>query len=250
MFNILNRFALEIIAPKAAIRAKYNAFKELLRHDRLCHKRLAELEELYYQNRKVDLNRIRRLHSELAAGVFAMVDCLDRMAPASYLSLRTYARQIEYYGRIALTPLAAAAGSSFILPLEETYPDDLRTGGKGLHLCQLKQQLGLPVPEGFIVSTSAFHSFLEANNLRPRINSLLSQVDIRSEQSLSAAAAQLMRMVEEAEMPERLAGRSKAASPSGQAHRGRTLCRAQQRGRRGFGNLVCRAVRISSGSRH
>jgi pyruvate,water dikinase len=204
MFNILNRFALEIIAPKAAIRAKYNAFKELLRHDRLCHKRLAELEELYYQNRKVDLNLIRRLHSELAAGVFAMVDCLDRMAPASYLSLRAYARQIDYYGRIALTPLAAA-GSSFILSLDGSYPDDLRTGGKGLHLCQLKQQLGRPVPEGFIVSTSAFHSFLEANKLRPRINSLLSQVNIRSDQSLSATAAELMRMVEEAEMPAKLA---------------------------------------------
>ncbi|MHB8788278.1 MAG: PEP/pyruvate-binding domain-containing protein [Desulfobulbaceae bacterium] len=205
MFNILNRFALEIIAPKAAIRAKYSAFKELLRHDRLCHKRLAELEELYYQNRKVDLNLIRRLHSELAAGVSAMVDCLDRMAPASYFSLRAYARQIEYYGRIALTPLAVATGSSCILSLDGSYPDDLRTGGKGLHLCQLKQQLGLPVPQGFIVSTSAFHFFLEANKLRPRINSLLSQVDIRSDQSLSATAAQLMRMVEEAEMPAKLA---------------------------------------------
>jgi pyruvate,water dikinase len=205
MLGILNRIALQFIAPREAIRAKYKAFKELLHHDRLCHKRLAELEELYYQNRKVDLNRIRRLHSELSAGVSAMVDCLDRMAPASYLSLRAYARQIDYYGRIALTPLASSTGSSFILPLEESYPDDLRTGGKGLHLCQLKQQLGLPVPEGFIISTSAFQYFLEANSLRPRINSFLSHLDIRSVQSLSTAAAQLMRMVEEAEMPERLA---------------------------------------------
>ncbi|MHB8810771.1 MAG: PEP/pyruvate-binding domain-containing protein [Desulfobulbaceae bacterium] len=205
MLNILNRIALQFIAPGEAIRAKYHAFKELLHHDRVCHKRLAELEELYYQNRKVDLNLIRRLHSDLSAGVSAMVGCLERMAPASYISLRVYAGQIEYYGRIALTPLASFPGSSTILPLAGSYPDDLRIGGKGLHLCQLKQHLGLPVPEGFIVSTSAFHYFLEVNNLRPRINSLLSHVDIKSDRSLSATATQLMRMVEEAEIPERLA---------------------------------------------
>jgi pyruvate,water dikinase len=204
MLSILNRFALQLVAPKAAIRAKYNAFKELLHHDRLCHKRLAELEELYYQNRKVDFNRIRRLHSELSAGVSAMVSCLERMAPASYLSLRGYAKKIEYYGRIALTPFATPSVPTFLYPLEGSNPEELQAGGKGLHLCRLKH-LGLPVPEGFIISTAAFAYFLEANNLRPRINSLLSHVDLRSVQSLSTTAAQLMRMIEEAEMPERLA---------------------------------------------
>ncbi|MDW7772365.1 MAG: PEP/pyruvate-binding domain-containing protein [Desulfobulbaceae bacterium] len=205
MLGILNRIALQFIAPKAVIRTKYNAFKEMLHHDRLCHQRLAELEELYYQKRKVDLNRIRRLHLELAAGVTAMVGCLDRMAPASYLTLRAYAKKIDFYGRIALTPLKSPVISSFILPLDGSYTDDLQTGGKGLHLCQLKNVLGLPVPEGFIISTSAFHFFMKENNLRSRINSLLSHVDVRSRESLSAAAAQLTAMVEEAEVPERLA---------------------------------------------
>jgi len=182
MLSILNRIALQFIAPRAAVRAKYNAFKEL-----------------------VDLNRIHRLHQELSSGVTAMVGCLNRMAPASYLSLRAYAKKIDFYGRIALTPLAAPPVSAFVLPLDGSYTDDLQIGGKGLHLCQLNQ-LGLPVPEGFIISTSAFHSFLEANGLRPRINSLLSHVDIESEQSLSAAATQLMQLVEEAELPAGLAG--------------------------------------------
>jgi pyruvate, water dikinase len=205
MFNIFNRIALQFIAPRKAIRAKYNAFRELLHHDRLCHKRLAELEELYYGNHKVDLNRIRRLHGELSTGVFAMVGCLERMAPASHLTLRAYAKKIEFYGRIALIPLTTPVISTFILPLDGSYSDDLQTGGKGLHLSQLKQRLGLPVPEGFIVSTSAFHYFMEENNLQARIDSLLSHVDIRSERSLADATDQLMRMIEEAEMPYRLA---------------------------------------------
>lgn len=205
MLGTLNRIALQLIAPKTAIRAKYNEFRELLRHDRSCHKRLAELEELYYQNNRVDLNRVRRLHRELAAGVLAMAGCLERMAPASYLTLQAYARKIDYYGRIALTSVSAIPASSFILHFNRSSPDELQTGGKGLHLCQLHRRLGLPVPEGFIVSTSAFAYFLEANNLRARIDDLLGRVDIRDKQSLTAVSAELMNMVAAAEVPERLA---------------------------------------------
>jgi pyruvate,water dikinase len=212
MSNILSSMVLQLMAPKAAMRAKYNAFKELLQNDRRCHARLAELEEIFYQDRKVDLHLIRRLHRELSDGVSVMVSCLNRMAPAAHLTLRSYYKKIDFYGRIALTaPKAAPAASSFILPVGQTYPNDLRTGGKGLHLSQLKHQLGLPVPEGFIVSTAAFQHFIEANHLRPGINSLLSQVDIQADKSLSATAARLQQMVAEAEVPGRLAQEITAA---------------------------------------
>lgn len=205
MLNILNRIALQFVAPGKAARTKYNAFRELLQHDRICHKRLAELEELYYRNEPTDLNRIRRLHRELADEVTAMVGCLNRMAPASYLTLRAWTKKIDFYGRIALTPLARPAFSAFVLPLEGSYADDSMTGGKALHLSLLRHRLGLPVADGFIVATAAFDYFLAANNLRPRINALLSHVNIRSEQSLSGVSARLMQMIHEAEIPYRLA---------------------------------------------
>lgn len=205
MLSFLNRIALPFIAPKKALRAKYNAFRELLFHDRLCHRLLAELEELYYRNGKVDLNRVRRLHRELSAGVEAMVGCLERMAPAAYLTLRAYAEKIDYYGRIALTPLRAAPASPFILSLDRSSPDESETGGKGLHLCQLHRELGLPVPEGFIVTTSAFAYFLEENNLGSRIEELLGRVDITDRQGLAAVSAELMNLVAGAAVPERLA---------------------------------------------
>ena len=223
MLDIVSSIALQLIAPKAAIRAKYQAFKELLQHDRLCHERLVELEELYYQNRKVDLHRIRRLHRELSDGVSAMVGCLNRMAPASHRTLRAYYKKIDFYGRIALTPLNSSPAASFILPLHESYADDLQTGGKGLHLSQLKQQLGLPVPEGFIISTAAFHDFIETNNLRPGINSLLGLVDIKSDKSLYATAEKLRQMIAEAEIPGRLAKEIKNALAALAQRRGASL---------------------------
>lgn len=202
MLNIVNRFADQLVASKAATRAKYNTFKELLQHDRHCHERLAELEELYYRALKVDIHYVRRLHRELSDGVSAMVGCLGRMAPASHLSLRAYYKKIDFYGRIALTPLSFAdTGTPFILALDFPYANDLQTGGKGFHLSQLRRLLGLPIPAGFIVSTSACNHFIEANDLRRKINEFLGRIDIRTTESLYRASENIIGLLNAADIP-------------------------------------------------
>ncbi|MFH1217335.1 MAG: PEP/pyruvate-binding domain-containing protein [Pseudomonadota bacterium] len=214
MLNIVSRFAHQLIAPKAVTRVKYNTFKELLQHDRHCHEQLAELEELYYRNRKIDIHHAGRLHRELSDGVSAMVACLSRMAPASHLSLRAYYKKIDFYGRIALTPLPFSGSGPFILGLDTPYENDFQTGGKGLHLSQIRNRLGLPVPDGFLISTSAFNYFIEENDLRGKINAFLSQVDITSTESLYRSSESLIRLISTAGIPVKLRKKIRSALES------------------------------------
>ena len=51
-----------------------------------------------------------------------------------------------------------------ILPISSTKAVLENAGGKGASLSQLSG-LGLPVPPGFIITTDAYHTFVEANNL-------------------------------------------------------------------------------------
>ncbi len=46
-------------------------------------------------------------------------------------------------------------------------------GGKNSNVAELKNQLGLTVPHGFAITTRAFKSFLEYNNLSERVNIIL-----------------------------------------------------------------------------
>ncbi len=49
-------------------------------------------------------------------------------------------------------------------------------GGKGASLARLVRA-GLPVPDGFHVTTAAYRAFVDENNLQPRILEALQAVD-------------------------------------------------------------------------
>lgn len=204
MRTIIGNLTRQLLAPRHAARVKYREFKELLRLDRLCHERLAELEEFLSGDRHVDPCRLRDMHRHLADGVSAMVASLNRMAPGAHPTLRARYKKIDFYGRIALTPLRFSTDGPFILSLDRCREDDKLAGGKGLHLGQIKQRIDLPVPDGFIISTAAFEHFLACNNLRKHINAILARTDISSPPSLADASHALRNLITTAELPSRL----------------------------------------------
>ena len=56
-----------------------------------------------------------------------------------------------------------------ILPLNSPYAQLENAGGKGANLSKLIRS-GLPIPDGFIITTEAYRNFIEANNLGERIS--------------------------------------------------------------------------------
>ncbi len=90
------------------------------------------------------------------------------------------------------SPLAASAenGLAFV-------------GGKGTNLARLFQA-GLPVPEGFLITTQAYHDFVVRNGLEERILDLLPHEQAGPE-DLEAASAQIRALFGDGSFPEGLA---------------------------------------------
>lgn len=63
----------------------------------------------------------------------------------------------------------------------------LKAGGKGANLIRLSQA-GLPVPEGFILTTAAYRDFVSANGLEERILSALPPVGTTDPEALEEAS--------------------------------------------------------------
>ena len=204
MLNILKQFSEQLISPDLYIRKRYATFQRLLESDRRCHNLLADLEEIYYTSSPVDINRIRALYQDLSAGVRAMLTCLTKLAPGRYRNLIDYYKKIDFYARFALAPPRCNTVRPFILPIDATYPDDSKTGGKGWHLSHLARDLHLPVPAGFIISTSTFNSFLEKNDLRLKIDHQLAQTDIHSLASLQEVSDTITEYIQQARIPAEL----------------------------------------------
>ena len=60
----------------------------------------------------------------------------------------------------------------YVLPLEHKQATIEIVGGKGMSLSKLLTA-GIPVPDGFHVTTASYQIFVETNHIQSRINKLL-----------------------------------------------------------------------------
>ncbi len=80
-------------------------------------------------------------------------------------------------------------------------------GGKNASLGEMTQELtplGVRIPEGFAITTEAYHEFLAMNNLQSRIEALLSELDRESYSNLHAIGENIRSEILKAVLPERV----------------------------------------------
>ena len=64
--NLFKYWTYQVFAPGAVLREKYDAFKSLLAHDKRAHELIAQLEEIYYHQLRVDFSVIEAICDELS----------------------------------------------------------------------------------------------------------------------------------------------------------------------------------------
>src|SRR5512142_1324256 len=93
----------------------------------------------------------------------------------------------------------------YVLPLESLRMTDVaQVGGKNASLGELISQLaagGVRVPGGFATTAAAFDDFLAHNGLAPRIDAILSALDVDDVGALARAGTQVRALVEAAALP-------------------------------------------------
>jgi phosphohistidine swiveling domain-containing protein len=99
--------------------------------------------------------------------------------------------------------------TEWILPLNAEMKGDVAqeialVGGKGANLVRLAQA-GFPVPEGFLVTTHAYRSFVGANDLEGAILAALPTKNMDDLAALEAASKQIRALFAAGEMPPALA---------------------------------------------
>jgi pyruvate,water dikinase len=80
-----------------------------------------------------------------------------------------------------------------------------RTGGKGSSLARLARA-GFAVPPGFVVTTAAYDTFIEVNDLQPRIDAALESLDHADPEQVERVAAGIREEITSAGIPAELAG--------------------------------------------
>ena len=205
-WNDLSRLFYQTFSPGKILRETYHAFRALLDADHRSHEQVAVLEKLYHENKRADFCAVIKAYEELTHTIPQMIRSLERMAPGAYPRLSSLFSRIDSTIRaegLRVDPVDPS--SPLVLSLDSLpSPAEKLVGGKAANLCRIKMETGLPVPQGFVITSRAYHSFYAANDLPPKVASVLADLDIDSPSSLEETSRALTDLIREAPLPSEL----------------------------------------------
>lgn len=98
----------------------------------------------------------------------------------------------------------------YILPLAHKQATIEMVGGKGMSLSKLLTA-GIPVPDGFHVTTASYRTFVEMNHIQPKINKLLDGIDSNNTSQLEDVSKQIGALFHDGAMPQEVSDAIKTA---------------------------------------
>ena len=96
------------------------------------------------------------------------------------------------------------SSAQYVLALADDRATLETVGGKGASLARLAAA-GLPVPDGFHVTTAAYRQFVAENNLEPSIEAALEEVDLSRPETLEVASQTISELFAAAQTPQQAA---------------------------------------------
>ena len=200
--NLFRHLTYQIFSPGTILREKYDAFKSLLKHDKRAHELMAELEEIYHDQSRVDFTLIEKKYQAFSQHVSSMIQDLIRMCPTRYHELGDYFKKLDAYAKFVLAPSNQSAEPPYTMLLNKISRDSLPlVGSKTTNLAIIGKECKLPIPRGFVITGNAFFRFITFNHLRDFVDERLSKLDIRSSESLEALSNDLMGGITRASIP-------------------------------------------------
>ena len=199
--RLFKYWTLQVLAPGKLLRLKYEAFKELLRHDKKSLELITDLEEILHSGSLVDWARVESLVRALRWSVGSLIRSLIVMNPSAYADLEKQFHQLELSLEEAVTLPEEDDAPPYTITLSEAAATLELAGGKAHTLGRVLKELGLPGPQGFVVTTRAFHLFLRHNSLRHRLDELLTQAGLNGGQRLEELSKEMRTMILEGEVP-------------------------------------------------
>ena len=181
---------------------KYAHFQRLLAANNAVLALMTDMEEKLSGDFLFDLQYIRATVKELIEETGSLVGALNGLGSDRYQNLT------EAFGRISreveevLSQRREIPAAPLVLDFDVLDAGLTEVvGGKNANLGEVKNRVGLPVPNGFAISTYAYKLFLDHNHLTARLTDMLSQWRLDDLDSLALVSEELKQMIFAAQVP-------------------------------------------------
>lgn len=177
---------------------RFHNYQEILRANRDALELMAELQQklsgVFLFDRNYLITTIPRLENHLRT----IIDQLNLLSDQRYTKLPEVLKRVMDLIQKELSRPQEIPKVSFTIPFRAIKKNMMfSVGGKCAHLGEIKNTFGFPIPPGFVISTYAFKTFLQNNNLHEKINHILTALDIKTLAELEEASRTIQQIVGE-----------------------------------------------------
>jgi pyruvate,water dikinase len=210
-------------ASRIPFKLKYGYFRELLQANDGVLEFIAELEDALSGGHAIGSDELRSRLEEATLATFVMVKNLNLISGGRYAALYPVLNRINAVLLGELGARRTTRPAELVVSLDAALRDaEDALGGKMANLGEVRNRTGLRVPDGFVITTSAFDALLEHDGLAEHIGSCLALAPTDPAE-LAEASSSAQRLVLGASLPAPLRAAIEQATAALCARAGRSL---------------------------
>jgi pyruvate,water dikinase len=189
-------------ALRAAFKARYHSFKLLLNANNKALEIMSDMEGALRGNRPFGMSFVRANSTAVSVNVFRIVKNMEELAPGKYSALLDRFNEIRETVNGLLADRGLPATHRLCIPLDEIDKEATdAVGSKMANLGEIRNRLGLRVPNGFVISSLAYGRFMESNDLQTEIDRRVQAAAVDDPIALHGLSADLQQLIIRAELP-------------------------------------------------
>jgi pyruvate,water dikinase len=187
---------------KESVKAKYQAFQNLLSTNNQILELMADIEEKFSGEYLFDMHYIKTNVHLIGYEVLKIIENLNALSNNKYLHFTKIHNDISQEIEKILEYKMEVPVSDLTVPLVNLTGETVGiAGGKIAHLGEVKSKLSLPTPDGFAISAYAFIKFMDHNGLIERISEKLSTLSIENLEALNKISKEIYDMAIQSDIP-------------------------------------------------
>jgi pyruvate,water dikinase len=193
----------ELEALRVSFKERYHCFKLLLASNNQALQLMSEIQEALRGNEVFGMAFIRSHITRISVAVFRMIQNLNQITANKYEALVHRHAQIDQEIDAILKEQKPITDQRMLIALADINKNMVdQVGNKMAHLGEVRNQIGLRVPEGFVLTTAAYKSFLDHNQLQAEIDRRFQSMESESMEDRYALSSALQQLIIRAEVPQ------------------------------------------------
>jgi pyruvate,water dikinase len=191
---------------RAAFRILYERFREILALNESTLELIADIEDVLGNPRGFSLGAISQRVRKSAMDVFVMVKNVNQLADNRHVGLYESLKRISDLLEMEIGPVADSASGRYVVSLSEIRAtDSALVGSKMANLGEVGKECGLPVPDGFAITTGAFLHFMSHGELWEKCDKLETILEVEEAQAFADACREVQLAILSTPVPDDLA---------------------------------------------